>query len=90
MPVAISNGISRIRYAKKNELTEHALSAYSCRDVRNWTTGTTDIALLYPVKGVSFQGVLANVLQQPHEVHLPSRKHSCRQLFERGRKLTGK
>jgi len=35
MPVAISNGISRMRYVKKNELTEQALSAYSCRWVRN-------------------------------------------------------
>jgi hypothetical protein len=30
-PEAISNGISRIRYTKKNESTEYALSAYSCR-----------------------------------------------------------
>jgi len=29
-PEAISNGTSRIRYVKKNELTEYALSAYSC------------------------------------------------------------
>lgn len=28
-PEAISNGISRIRYTKKNELTEYAPSAYS-------------------------------------------------------------
>ena len=28
-PEAISNGISSIRYTKKNELTEYALSAYS-------------------------------------------------------------
>jgi hypothetical protein len=27
----ISKGISRRRYAKKKELTEYALSAYSCR-----------------------------------------------------------
>ena len=34
-PEAISNGISRIRYAKKNELTEYALSACSCRGSAN-------------------------------------------------------
>ena len=28
-PETISNGISRIRYTRKNELTEYALSAYS-------------------------------------------------------------
>ena len=28
-PEVISNGTSRIRYAKKNELMEYALSAYS-------------------------------------------------------------
>ena len=32
-PEAISNGISRIRYTKKNELTEYALSAYSYRRI---------------------------------------------------------
>lgn len=30
---AISNGISRIRYAKKNDSIEHALSTYSWRDI---------------------------------------------------------
>lgn len=33
-PEAISKGISRIRYTKKNELIEYALSAYSCREVQ--------------------------------------------------------
>ena len=32
-PEAISNGISRMRYTKKNESTEYALSAYSFKEV---------------------------------------------------------
>ena len=78
MPVTTSNGISRIRYAKKNESTEHALSAYSYRWVRNRTTDTKDTGPSYPVKCVSLQWVLANVLQQSREVHLLSRKHQRR------------
>lgn len=32
-PETISNGISRIRYTKKNELTEYAPSVYSCKGI---------------------------------------------------------
>ena len=32
-PEVISNGISRMRYTKKNESTEYALSAYSFKEV---------------------------------------------------------
>jgi len=70
IPEAISNGTSRIRYAKKNELTEYALSAYSYEGISKQTKHTTNPVLPYPVKGISFQWVLANVLQQPHKVHL--------------------
>lgn len=34
-PEMISNGISRIRYTTKNELTEYALSAYSYSELSN-------------------------------------------------------
>jgi len=71
-PETISNGTSRIRYAKKNELTEYALSACSYREFSERTRGTTNTAPPYPVKGVPFQWVLANVLQQTHKIHLSS------------------
>jgi hypothetical protein len=35
----ISNGISRIEYAKKNESTEYAMSACSCRRVQRINEG---------------------------------------------------
>ena len=72
MPVTISNGTSRIRYVKKNELMEYALSAYSYRGVRKQTTLTTNAPSPYPIKDIPFQRVLANVLQEPRKVHLPS------------------
>jgi hypothetical protein len=50
-PEAISNGISRIRYTRKNELTEYALSAYSYRGVSKQTRDAN--APPYPVKGIS-------------------------------------
>lgn len=73
-PEAISNGISRIRYTKKNELTEYALSVYSCRGFSERTRGTIDVAPPYPVKGIPLQWVLANVLQQSHKIYLFSGK----------------
>jgi len=69
-PEAISNGISRIRYTKKNELTEYALSAYSYKRFSELKRGTTNTVTPYPVKGISLQWVLANVLQQAHKIHL--------------------
>ena len=43
-PEAISNGTSRIRYTKKNELTEYAPSACSCEEFSKLTRGTTNPA----------------------------------------------
>ena len=41
---AISNGISRIKYTKKNELTEYALSVCSYRGISKLTRGTINLA----------------------------------------------
>ena len=61
-PEAISNGISRMRYTKKNESMEYALSAYSYMGGQQRDKGATNIVPSYPVESISFQWVLPNVL----------------------------
>ena len=80
-PEAISNGISRMRYTKKNELTEYALSACSYEGIRKQAGGRKTVPP-YPVEGISFQRVLANVLQQANKVHLSPGKLLYRQYHE--------
>ena len=71
-PEMISNGISRMRYTKKNELIEYAPSAYSCEGFERWNERSNKCFPTYPVEGISFRWVLTNILQQAHEIHLPS------------------
>ena len=60
-PETISKGISRIKYAKKNELREYALSACSYTGF-SASESTANTAQSYPVKGVPFQWILTNIL----------------------------
>ena len=88
-PEAISNGISSIKYEKKNESIEYALSVYSYIGISKQATGVTNAVLPYPVECISFHWVLANVLQQADKVHLPSGKLTHHQLYgKRKEKLT--
>jgi len=51
----------------------------------NGRKSTTNVAPPYPVKRISFQWVLANVLQQAHKIHLSSGKRTqASKTHERG------